>query len=225
MNMRYRFAGFIFLLCLQSLISCAQRKVKQDTGPEKTVITKQPEMDKNIEVITLGAGCFWCVEAVFQQLNGVQKVVSGYSGGHVENPSYEEVCSKESGHAEVCQIFYDTTTITLPEILEVYWKTHDPTTMNQQGADRGPQYRSVIFYHNEKQKEIASEIKNELDSSGAYSSKIITAIEPYTNFYSAESYHQNYYKNNPNAGYCQYVIQPKLEKFNKVFKDKLRKNE
>jgi peptide-methionine (S)-S-oxide reductase len=228
MTTKYRFFGFLIILLMQGLLSCAQKKVKTatDTSKKETNSKKimMPTTGKNIEVITLGAGCFWCVEAVFQQLNGVEKVVSGYSGGHVDNPTYEEVCSKESGHAEVCQVYYDTTKVSLPEVLEVYWQTHDPTTMNQQGADKGPQYRSVIFFHNETQKLIAEKYKQDLDKSGAFAKPIITAIEAYTNFYAAESYHQNYYKNNPNQGYCYYVIKPKLDKFNKVFKDKVKKD-
>jgi peptide-methionine (S)-S-oxide reductase len=221
--MKATFLGF--LLISISLLSCAQKKAKQ-TNKKTEIIkqTKMPELEKNMEVITLGAGCFWCVEAVFQGLNGVQKVVSGYSGGHVENPTYEQICNKNTGHAEVCQLYYDTTKITLPEILEVYWQTHDPTTIDQQGADRGPQYRSVIFYHNEKQKQISETYKVALDSSGAYNNTIVTAIEAFSNFYKAEDYHQNYYKNNPEQGYCRFVIQPKIEKFIKVFKDKVKKD-
>ncbi len=177
-------------------------------------------MEENIETILLGAGCFWCVEAVFQQLNGVEKVESGYSGGHVVNPTYEEICTKLSGHAEVIKIYYDTTKITLPEILEVFWHTHDPTTINQQGADKGPQYRSVIFYMNDEQKNISEAYKIQLDNSGIFNNKIVTAIEAFTNYYSAEKYHQNYYNDNTNQSYCQYVVRPKVEKFNKLFGDK-----
>jgi peptide-methionine (S)-S-oxide reductase len=219
----------LFILSL-SFLACAQKKVNPKTSKEtkitkKTKTTIMPTLDKNIEIITLGAGCFWCVEAVFQELNGVQKVVSGYSGGHIDNPTYEEVCSKESGHAEVCQVYYDTTIIKLSEILEVYWLTHDPTTLNQQGADKGPQYRSVIFYTNDTQKTICEDYKIALNKSGAYANPIITAIEAFTNFYAAEDFHQNYYKNNPNQGYCYYVIKPKLDKFHKVFKNKVKKGE
>lgn len=215
------------LLLSVSFVACAQKKTKMTnkttTEKKETVVTTLPTTEKNIDVITLGAGCFWCVEAVFQGLNGVTKVVSGYSGGLVANPTYEQICGKETGHAEVCQVFYDTTKIKLPEILEVYWQTHDPTTIDQQGADRGPQYRSVIFYHNNTQKEICTDYKQALDSSGAFRSPIVTAIESFSNFYKAEEYHQNYYKNNPEQGYCRYVIQPKVEKFQKVFKDKAKK--
>lgn len=172
---------------------------------------------------TFGAGCFWCVEAVFQRLEGVLEVTSGYSGGHIENPTYEQVCSKQSGHVEVTRIIYDPSKISYDELLEVFWKTHDPTTPDQQGADKGPQYRSVVFYHNEEQKKKAEHYKNELDSSGAWRNPIVTTVEPLKNFYAAENYHQDYYNENPDEMYCRYVIRPKLEKFEKVFKHKLRK--
>lgn len=177
-----------------------------------------------MDTATLGAGCFWCVEAVFQQLDGVLKVTSGYSGGHVKNPTYEQVCGKKTGHVEVAQIVFDPAKITFDELLEVFWKTHDPTTLDQQGNDKGPQYRSVIFYHNKEQKKISEDYKKELDKSGAWASAIVTTIEPLKNFYIAEDYHQNYYNANADQMYCRYVIQPKLEKFEKVFKDKLKKS-
>lgn len=177
------------------------------------------------DTATFGAGCFWCVEAIFQLLEGVLKVISGYSGGHIANPTYEQVCSKTSGHVEVARIVYDPTKITYDELLEVFWKTHDPTTPDQQGADRGPQYRSVVFYHNGEQKQKAEHYKKELDASKAFDKPIVTAIEPLKNFYPAENYHQNYYNDNPGQGYCRFVIQPKLEKFEKVFKHKLKKQE
>ena len=176
------------------------------------------------DTATLGAGCFWCVEAVFQQLNGVLKVTSGYSGGHVVNPTYEQVCAKNTGHVEVANIVFDPSIITFDELLEVFWKTHDPTTVDQQGNDKGPQYRSVIFYHNKEQQDISENYKTALDKSGAWSKPIVTGIEPLKNFYLAEDYHQNYYNQNGGQMYCRYVIQPKLEKFEKVFKDKLKKN-
>lgn len=174
------------------------------------------------EIATFGTGCFWCTEAIFQQLKGVLKVTSGYSGGHVANPTYEQVCEKNTGHAEVVQIVYDPKMISYDELLEVFWQTHDPTTLNRQGNDVGPQYRSVIFYHTPAQKEKAEHYKAELDKSGAYSDPIVTAIEPYRNFYSAENYHQNYYNDNGNQPYCRLVIRPKVEKFEKVFKDKIK---
>lgn len=174
------------------------------------------------DTATFGTGCFWCTEAVFQELTGVLKVTSGYSGGHVANPTYEQVCDKNTGHAEVIQVVYDPALITYDELLEVFWQTHDPTTLNRQGNDVGPQYRSVIFYHNEAQKQKAEHYKDELDKSGSWNDKIVTAVEPFKNFYAAENYHQNYYNNNGSQPYCSYVIRPKVEKFQKVFKSKLR---
>lgn len=183
-------------------------------------------MNRNMatDTVTFGAGCFWCTEAVFQELKGVLKVTSGYSGGHVANPTYEQVCAKTTGHAEVTQIIYNPNEITFDELLEVFWQTHDPTTLNRQGADTGPQYRSAIFYHDAAQKTKAEDYKAALNKSGAFPAPIITEITAFKNFYPAEDYHQNYYNNNPNNGYCSYVIKPKLDKFEKVFKDKLRKN-
>lgn len=175
------------------------------------------------EQATFGAGCFWCVEAVFQSLKGVQSVVAGYAGGHVKNPPYREVCGGKTGHAEVAQITFDTSQISYEELLKVLWYTHDPTTLNRQGADEGTQYRSVIFYHNEKQKEAAEKSKKETDASGLWDAPIVTTIEPLPVFYEAENYHQDYFDNNPNQPYCSAVIKPKLEKFRKEFKDKLKK--
>jgi peptide-methionine (S)-S-oxide reductase len=175
-----------------------------------------------METATFGAGCFWCVEAVFQDLKGVQSVVSGYSGGTTKNPTYKQVCTGTTGHAEVCQITYDPAVVSFPELLEIFWKTHDPTTLNRQGNDVGTQYRSAIFYHNDDQKRLAEHYKKELDASGAFGSRIVTEIVPFTNFYKAEDYHQNYFNQNPNQAYCQFVIQPKIEKLRKVFRDKLK---
>ena len=178
----------------------------------------------NIETITLGSGCFWCTEAIYQRLEGVVKVTSGYSGGHVDNPTYEQVCDKTTGHAEVCQIVYDTTKISLDDILSVFWKTHDPTTPNQQGNDVGPQYRSAVFFHNDHQRDVAQKYITQLTAAKAWDKPIITEVTAFSKFYSAESYHQNYYNDNANQGYCRYVIGPKLEKFEKVFKAKLKKD-
>jgi len=202
-----------------SLISCAQNDRLQTSFANINSMT-----NIKTDTATLGAGCFWCVEAVFQQLDGVLKVTSGYSGGHVVNPTYEQVCNKNTGHVEVAQIVYDPSKLTFDELLEVFWKTHDPTTVDQQGNDRGPQYRSVVFYNNPEQKQKAEEYKAALDKSGAWSKPIVTTVEPLKNFYVAEDYHQNYYNNNSDQMYCRYVIQPKLEKFEKVFKDKLKGN-
>ena len=174
------------------------------------------------EVAVLGAGCFWCVEAVFQELNGVESVESGYMGGSVDNPTYEQVCTGRTGHAEVARITYDPAILSFKEVLEVFWKTHDPTTLNRQGADKGTQYRSAIFYLNESQKETAAHYKMKLEESKAFSAPIVTEIVAAGKFYKAENYHQDYFKLNPNQGYCQYVIQPKMEKFRKAFADKLK---
>ena len=170
------------------------------------------------DTATFGEGCFWCTEAFFQRLNGVYQVLSGYGGGFVENPSYEQVCDKNTGHVELCRIVFDPAKISYDELLEVFWKTHDPTTLDRQGNDAGPQYRSVVFYHNEAQKQKAEHYKALLDKSGAWDKPIVTAIEPFKNFYPAENYHHD----NQNQGYCRFVIAPKLEKFEKAFKDKLK---
>lgn len=175
------------------------------------------------ETIVLGGGCYWCVEAVYENLDGVIKVESGFSGGTVENPSYEEVCTGRTGAAEVVEITYDKTKTNLDEIFKVFFTVHDPTTLNRQGADVGTQYRSVIFYKNEEQKKAAENIIKELNDNKVYSSKIVTTLEPFKKFYPAEDYHQNYYNNNKEKPYCQMVIQPKIEKFEKVFKGRLKK--
>ena len=174
------------------------------------------------ELATFGAGCFWCVEAVFLELDGVMSVESGYSGGTLPNPTYDQICTGTTGHAEVCRIRYDPTKTTYDELLEVFWKTHDPTTLNRQGNDVGTQYRSAVFFHNKRQKELAEKYKAELDASGAFSNPLVTEIVPTTKFFPAEQYHQNYYRQNPGQGYCRAVIGPKLEKFRKVFKDRLK---
>ncbi|GGF08642.1 peptide-methionine (S)-S-oxide reductase MsrA [Flavobacterium limi] len=177
----------------------------------------------NLETIILGGGCYWCVEAVYENLEGVKSVVSGFSGGKVVNPTYEEVCTGTTGHAEVVQITYDKTVTDINEIFKVFFTVHDPTTLNRQGADIGTQYRSVIFYKNVDQKKAAQNIIAELNKAKVYDSPIVTKIEPVTKFYKAEDYHQNYYANNKNQPYCKMVIQPKIEKFEKVFKTKLKK--
>ncbi len=174
------------------------------------------------DTATFGAGCFWCVEAVFQQLDGVLSVTSGYAGGTVPNPTYEAVCSGKTGHAEVAQIVYDPAKISYEKLLEVFWTAHDPTTMNRQGADVGTQYRSAIFTHNEKQKELAETYRARLDSSGAFDAPIVTEIAPLRAFYRAEDYHQNYYDENPNKPYCAFVIAPKVEKIRSVFRNLLK---
>ena len=174
------------------------------------------------DTATLAAGCFWCVEAVFQELKGVLSVTSGYTGGKIKNPTYREVCSGLTGHAEACQIIFDPAVITYDELLEAFWSSHDPTTLNRQGADQGTQYRSAIFYHNEDQKKLAESYKAKLNAENAFDKPIVTEISQASVFYKAEDYHQNYYDENGNAPYCTFVIAPKLEKFRKVFKDKLK---
>jgi peptide-methionine (S)-S-oxide reductase len=206
-----------FLLFLLLFAGC--NKVEQTTKTEAALLGK-----RNLEKATFGSGCFWCTEAVFLRLKGVYSVYSGYSGGKLENPTYEQVCSGNTGHAEVIQIGFDPNEVSYDELLEVFWKTHDPTTLNRQGADVGTQYRSVIFYHNDEQKEKAERYKKELDKSGAWDNPIVTEISPLKIFYKAEEYHQRYYEKNPYQGYCSFVIAPKLEKFEKVFKEKLKEN-
>jgi peptide-methionine (S)-S-oxide reductase len=179
-------------------------------------------MSTQLETATFGAGCFWCVEAVFQELEGVEKVVSGYAGGSAENPTYQQVCSGTTGHAEVAQITYDPEVISYQELLDVFWRTHDPTTLNRQGADVGPQYRSVIFYHNEEQKTLAEKSKQETDASDLWPNPIVTEIQPLPKFYPAEDYHQNYSRQNPYQPYCQMVISPKMSKFRKEFQNRLK---
>ncbi len=193
--------------------------VSLDFVPENSIA----QNNQNTETIVLGGGCYWCVEAVYENLNGVKSVVSGFAGGKVENPTYKEVCTGNTGAAEVVEITYDKSVTNLDEIFKVFFTVHDPTTLNRQGADEGTQYRSVIFYKNEEQKKAAESIINELNASNVYSSKIVTTLEPFTKFYKAEDYHQNYYQNNKSQPYCQMVIQPKIEKFEKVFKDRLKK--
>ena len=215
--MNYLFAlSFFFNL---GFISCA----RQDTSGLKSANFSTMNNVKT-DTATLGAGCFWCVEAVFQQVEGVLKVTSGYSGGHVVNPTYEQVCAKNTGHVEVTQVVYDPEKISFDELLEIFWKTHDPTTPDQQGNDRGPQYRSAIFYHDAIQKAKAEDYKKKLAASGAWNQPIVTTVEPLKNFYKAEDYHQDYFNNNSDQMYCRYVIQPKIEKFEAVFKHKMKKD-
>jgi peptide-methionine (S)-S-oxide reductase len=188
-----------------------------------TAQNKPKKSNTNIETITLGGGCYWCIEAVFENLDGVKTVVSGFSGGKIANPSYEEVCTGKTGYAEVVQITFDKTKTNLDEILKVFFTVHDPTTLNRQGGDVGTQYRSVIFYNSEAQRKIAQFIINELNKNKVYNNPIVTKVEPFINFYKAENYHQDYYEYNKNKPYCRLVIQPKLEKFEKVFKNRLKK--
>ncbi len=177
---------------------------------------------KKMEQATLGAGCFWCVEAIFSQIKGVQSVEAGYAGGKVRHPTYREVCSGLTGHAEVIRIHFDPRVVSYDDMLRVFFGTHDPTTLNRQGADVGTQYRSVIFYHDERQKRIAEAVKQEIEKKGIYDDPIVTAIEPLTNYYPAEKYHQDYFANNPDQPYCRAVINPKLRKFREKFRHLLK---
>ena len=198
-----------------AVMAAENRTEPKKTDPTSTAAAK-------LEKATFGEGCFWCSEAVFQRLRGVKSVVSGYSGGKVDKPTYEDVSSGRTGHAEVVQITYDPAQISFDELLKVFWQTHDPTTLNQQGHDVGTQYRSAIFYHNDQQRRIAEQYKEQLDKSGTFKSPIVTEITPFKNFFPAENYHQNYFNANPSQRYCQFVIRPKVEKFNKEFKELLK---
>ena len=180
------------------------------------------ENENRMEKVTLGGGCFWCVEAVYEEVKGITSVKSGYMGGHIKNPTYRDVTSARSGHAEVVQLEFDPSVISYKEILEIFWQTHDPTTLNRQGNDVGPQYRSAVFYHSEEQKKIAEFYLSELDKSGAFRDPIVTEITKASEFYVAENYHQDYYALNGSQPYCQFVIRPKLEKFRKAFESKLK---
>ena len=212
-----------YLAGLSTLLSCGQRS----PGEFQTALMNN--MDNSItsgtrrDTATFANGCFWCTEAIFEELEGVISATSGYSGGQTVNPTYKEVCTGETGHAECLQIIYDPERISFDELLAVFWETHDPTTLNRQGADVGTQYRSAIFYHNAEQKEKAEKYKEQLDKSGAFERPIVTEIAPFTTFYPAEDYHQQYFQNNENSNpYCKIVIRPKLDKFRKVFAEKLK---
>jgi peptide-methionine (S)-S-oxide reductase len=183
--------------------------------------TEEKRMASIYEVTTLGAGCFWCIEAVFQELKGVKSVVSGYAGGSVDNPTYQQICTGTTGHAEVAQITFDPEIISFAEILTVFWSTHDPTTLNRQGADVGTQYRSVIFYHDDRQKQTAVQSKQAVEQAEIWPNPVVTEISLLPRFYQAEEYHQNYFRDNPTQSYCQYVINPKISKFRKAFRDQL----
>ena len=203
------------------LISCNQNVRENNLSAQETKL-ENTQTNSIMDTATFGAGCFWCVEAQFQMLDGVQSVSSGFSGGTVKNPAYREVCNGTTGHAEVCQIVYNPSKISYDELLAAFWQSHDPTQLNRQGNDVGTQYRSVIYYHNEEQKTLAENYKKQLNASGAWTKPIATEISPIGPFYKAEDYHQNYFNQNGSESYCQFVIQPKVEKFRKVFKDKLK---
>ncbi len=207
---------------LRGEISIQKSDAQPETGEKTESSATTEQKAKKMETATFGAGCFWCVEAVFQKLKGVESVRSGYMGGRTLNPTYQEVCSGLTGHAEVIQIDFDPNVISFAELLEVFWSTHDPTTLNRQGNDVGTQYRSAVFYHSEAQQAAAEQYKKELNEAKAFSSPIVTEIVPAKKMYVAEDDHQNYFNNNPNQPYCRAIIPSKLEKLKKVFGDKLK---
>lgn len=213
---------FLFSLILLQLAACGQQSNIEKSGTFKKMNETNKDTTANIDTATFGAGCFWCTEAQFQQLKGVSKVVSGYMGGTVNNPSYKEVCTGTTGHAEVTNVYYDASVISFDELLAAFFVSHDPTQLNQQGNDIGTQYRSVVFYHNDEQKEKAKGYIQKLNQEKVYPADIVTEVSAAQKFYPAEDYHQNYYNQNGSEPYCRYVIQPKMEKFKKVFKDKLK---
>jgi len=206
------------LIYLLTILLTAGLTAFAATPSHKSKVHAKPTID----TATFATGCFWCTEAKFQQLRGVKKVISGFAGGHVANPTYKQVCTGTTGHAEACNIIYDPSVITYDELLAAFFVAHDPTQLNRQGNDVGTQYRSAIFYHSAFQKQKADYYINKLNEEKAYKSKIVTQVTPYTVFYKAEDYHQDYFNQNGNQPYCKYVIQPELDKFKKVFKDKLK---
>lgn len=221
-------------LLFMSLIGCARTNTPKNNTINTNVVKLENSIKNNMsmetnqdhqetETATFGAGCFWCVEAQFQQLAGVKEVISGYTGGHVDNPTYEQVCTGETGHAEVASIVYYPDSISFDKLLEAFFVAHDPTQLNRQGNDIGTQYRSAIFYHNESQKEKAEFLIRRLNEEKVYPNPIVTVVEPYGKFYKAEDYHTNYYKLNPKNPYCQMVVRPKAEQFREVFKELIRK--
>lgn len=214
--------GFLLVLQMAGLTACGQH----DNFQKSTTFKKMNEQPKVVThekaTATFGSGCFWCTEAQFQQLKGVEKVESGYSGGEVKDPTYKQVCTGTTGHAEVCKITYDPAVISYDELLAAFWMSHDPTQLNRQGNDVGTQYRSVIFYHNAEQKSKAEAYKEKLNAEKVFNKDVVTEIVPFKEFYKAEDYHQNYFNENGNQPYCSFVVAPKVEKFRKVFKDKLK---
>ncbi len=220
-----KFSPLLSLVLIAASVSaCGQTPATRDAGAsvDSTKKNDMTIMSPVYDTATFGAGCFWCVEAQFQLLDGVISVSSGYSGGAIKNPTYDQVCTGRTGHAEVCQIVFDTTKISYDEMLAAFWQTHDPTQLNRQGNDVGTQYRSVIYYHNDAQRLSAEHYKKEQNDQSTWGAPVVTEISAFTTFYKAEDYHQNYYNQNGNQGYCQYVVKPKVEKFKKVFKDKMK---
>lgn len=230
---RLKFNHMLAVICLLSLVATACARANSPRKSTDKPINSEKSMENKIEdnqsgnrrteTATFGAGCFWCVEAQFQQLEGVKEVVSGYTGGHVKNPTYEQVCTGETGHAEVANIVYYPDSISFDKLLEAFFVAHDPTQLNRQGNDIGTQYRSAIYYHDESQREKAEYLIKRLNEEKAYPNPIVTEVSPYGEFYKAEDYHTNYYKLNPNNPYCQMVVRPKAEKFKEVFKELVRK--
>ncbi|MGM0586902.1 MAG: peptide-methionine (S)-S-oxide reductase MsrA [Bacteroidota bacterium] len=212
-------------ILLGILMTTSLFTVQSQSLNETVLAMTTPNDTQQLETATFGGGCFWCVEAVFERLDGVQSVTSGYAGGHVENPTYKQVTRGNTGHAEVIQLTYDPSKISFEKILEVHFKTHDPTTLNRQGADVGPQYRSIILYHNDEQKEIAQNVINKLNDAQIWDDPIVTKVEALDTFYEAEEYHQDYYENNRSQPYCQFVIGPKLKKLEKAFGELLKEKE
>jgi peptide-methionine (S)-S-oxide reductase len=221
--MRQAFTAWFVLAIFAALTSCGQSVTQQPhTMNTEALPVTEVIVPEGKEIATFGAGCFWCVEAIFQSLKGVEKVVSGYSGGAVKNPSYKEVCTGRTAHAEVVQITFDPSVISFAELLEVFFETHDPTTLNRQGADEGTQYRSAVFYHSDEQRRLAELAKRAGDESGNWSDPIVTEITSFTNFYPAEDYHQDYFAMNGEQPYCKMVVRPKVDKFKKKFQEKLK---
>ena len=216
----------LMLLLSLAVIGCSPNEAPKSASSSEDLVSpiqNQQVTNVNLETATFGAGCFWCVEAVFKMLDGVQQVESGYMGGLTDNPTYEDVCTGTTGHAEVIQITFDSDKISFKDLLEVFWKTHDPTTLNRQGNDRGTQYRSAVFYHSDEQKQLAEKYKQELNEAEAFPNPIVTEITEVSKMFVAEDYHQNYFALNQSNPYCRAVIPPKLEKLKKVFGDKLKK--
>jgi peptide-methionine (S)-S-oxide reductase len=223
--MKYSNKAFFQTLILSTV--CMLQACGQSQNHSTKISTKMDKMEqyaqsKHLSVATLGAGCFWCVETQLMQLQGVDTVISGFSGGSTENPTYKEVCTGSTGHAEVCQVYFDSTKISFSDLLKAFFVTHDPTQLNRQGNDEGTQYRSAIFYHDEKQKTEALQIIEALNAEKVYENPIVTEVTAFSKFYPTEDYHQNYYNANPDQAYCAYVIKPKKDKFEKVFKDRLK---
>ena len=220
-------AWILFLVLAAAAISC--KKAASEPHPQGALTVSSVDADnsrpseKKELVATFAGGCFWCTEAVFERMEGVNDVISGYIGGHVPNPTYEQVCGKRTGHAEAVEIYYDPSKVTYDELLEVFFKTHEPTVLNRQGPDSGPQYRSSVFYHNGDQKKAAEKYIKKLDDSGDYDKKIVTLLEEASTFYPAEEYHQDFFRRNPNHGYCQAIVSNKVRKFNRNFGDKIKK--